>query len=106
MCIMMCLPIVLAGLGWRGDILPIMAIAIGAGALAIVSPTPGGSGAVEAATATLLATQVSSVAMVGAATLVWRSVDYYMEISVGWFMFTRYLAMKPRVSDEPPTTDC
>ena len=98
-CIVLCLPIVLSGLGWHGDLLPIMAIAVGAGALAIVSPTPGGSGAVEAATAALLATQVPSVAMVGAATLVWRSVDYYAEISVGWFMFTRYLAITRRAPE-------
>jgi glycosyltransferase 2 family protein len=92
--IMLCLPIVMYGLGYRGALLPIMAIAIGAGALAIVSPTPGGSGAVEAATAALLATQAPA-ALAGAATLVWRSVDYYAELSVGWIVFTRYLAMKP-----------
>jgi len=91
--IMLCLPIVMYGLGYRGNLLPIMAIAIGAGALAIVSPTPGGSGAVEAATAALLATQAPAH-LAGAATLVWRSVDYYAEISVGWFAFTRYLTVK------------
>ena len=100
-CLVVCLPVIMYGLGWRGDIGPLMATAVGAMALAIVSPTPGGSGAVEAATAALLATQAPA-AMAGAATLLWRGVTYYTEVVAGWLAFTRYLAMNPqRVDDEP-----
>jgi uncharacterized protein (TIRG00374 family) len=106
-CLVVCLPVIMLGLGWRGEILPLLATAVGAMALAIVSPTPGGSGAVEAATAALLATQ-APMAIAGAATLLWRAVTYYTEVIAGWLMFTRYLAMRPRApepaSRELPTS--
>jgi uncharacterized protein (TIRG00374 family) len=94
-CLVVCLPVIMYGLGWRGDLWPMLATAVGAMALAIISPTPGGSGAVEAATAALLATQAPA-AMAGAATLLWRGVTYYAEVLAGWLAFTRYLAMNPR----------
>jgi uncharacterized protein (TIRG00374 family) len=100
-CLVLCLPVIMWGLGWRGDLWPLLATAVGAMALAIVSPTPGGSGAVEAATAALLATQAPA-ALAGAATLLWRGVTYYTEVIAGWLLFTRYLAMKPRVSSAAP----
>ncbi len=100
LCLVVCLPVIMYGLGWRGAVLPLMATAVGAMALAIISPTPGGSGAVEAATAALLATQAPA-AIAGAATLLWRGVTYYTEVFAGWLVFTRYLAMKPRSLDEP-----
>lgn len=89
--LIVCLPVIMYGLGWRGSLLPLLATAVGAMALAIVSPTPGGSGAVEAATAALLATQ-APVAIAGAATLLWRAVTYYTELLAGWALFTHYLA--------------
>lgn len=94
-CLVVCLPVIMYGLGWRGDLLPLMATAVGAMALAIVAPTPGGSGAVEVATAALLSTQAPA-ALAGAATMLWRGVTYYTEVFVGWLVFTRYLAMKPK----------
>jgi uncharacterized protein (TIRG00374 family) len=102
-CIMLCLPVIVYGLapsyGWHGDLLPLLATAIGAMALAIVSPTPGGSGAVEVATTALLATQMPS-GMAGAAALLWRGATYYTELIAGWIAFTRYIAMKPRGAKE------
>ena len=101
-CLVVCLPVVMLGLGWRGDIAPLLATAVGAMALMIVSPTPGGSGAVEVATAALLSTQPGvSGPMAGAATLLWRGVTYYTEVIAGWLLFTRYLATKPRSSEAP-----
>lgn len=97
-CLIVCLPVIIYGLGWRGDLLPLLATAVGAMALAIVSPTPGGSGAVEVATAALLSTQMPAQ-MAGAATLLWRGTTYYTEVIVGWLLFTRYLAMKPRTPE-------
>src|SRR5574340_1198062 len=67
-CLIACLPVIMYGLGWRGQLLPMLATAVGAMALAIVSPTPGGSGAVEAATAALLTTQAPA-AIAGAGML-------------------------------------
>ena len=98
-CLVVCLPVIMLGLGWRGEILPLMATAVGAMALAIISPTPGGSGAVEAATAALLATQAPA-AMAGAATLLWRGVTYYTEVIAGWLAFTRYLALNQSPAEE------
>jgi uncharacterized protein (TIRG00374 family) len=102
-CLVVCLPVIMLGLGWRGDILPLMATAVGAMALAIVSPTPGGSGAVEAATAALLATQAPA-AMAGAATLLWRGVTYYTEVVAGWLVFTRYLGLDTRSAEKTAST--
>ena len=103
-CLVICLPIIMYGLGWRGELLPLMATAIGAMALAIVSPTPGGSGAVEAATVALLATQAPAP-MAAAATMLWRGVTYYAEVLAGWLAFTRYLALKPRPAKTAESLD-
>lgn len=94
-CLVVTLPVIVYGLGWRGTLLPLMATAVVAMSLAIVSPTPGGSGAVEAATAALLAAQTPT-ALAGAATILWRGVTYYTEVLAGWLVFTHYLAVKPR----------
>lgn len=94
-CLVVCLPVIMYGLGWRGDLMPMLATAVGAMALAIVSPTPGGSGAVEVATVALLSTQAPAQ-MAGAATLLWRGTTYYTEVIAGWLLFTRYLAKRPR----------
>jgi glycosyltransferase 2 family protein len=102
-CLIICLPVIMFGLGWRGDIWPLLATAIAAMALAIVSPTPGGSGAVEAATVALLATQAPAP-IAGAASLLWRGVTYYAEVFAGWVAFTRYLTGKPkRLKDDDAT---
>lgn len=103
-CLVVTLPVIMFGLGWRGNLLPLLATAVVAMALAIVSPTPGGSGAVEAATAALLATQAPA-ALAGAATILWRGTTYYTEVLAGWLVFTRYLAVKPRptVGDRTPS---
>jgi glycosyltransferase 2 family protein len=94
-CLIVCLPVVMYGLGSRGPVLPMLATGVGAMALAVVSPTPGGSGAVEGGTAVLLVTQ-APLALAGAATLLWRGVTYYSEMLVGWLVFTRYLARRPK----------
>ncbi len=91
------LPVIMYGLGWRGDIVPLIATAIGAMALAIASPTPGGSGAVEAALVALLATQTSAP-MAAAAALLWRAITYYTELLAGWAVFSHYLVIAPGAS--------
>jgi len=98
LCIVVTLPVIMYGLGWRGDILPLLATAVGAMSLSIASPTPGGSGAVEVATTALLATQ-APVAIAGAATLLWRGITYYTEVLAGWIIFSRYLTMKPKAHE-------
>jgi len=70
-------------------------IALVAMALAVASPTPGGSGAVEAALTALLATQTLA-ATAAAAALLWRGITYYAELLVSWVVFSRYLAARPR----------
>jgi uncharacterized protein (TIRG00374 family) len=100
-CLVVCLPVVMYGLGSRGPVLPMLATGVAAMALAVVSPTPGGSGAVEGGVAVLLVTQ-APVALAGATTLLWRGVYYYSELLVGWFVFTRYLAKRPEAPDELP----
>lgn len=99
-CVVVCLPVVMYGLGWRGPLLPMLATGVGAMALSAVSPTPGGSGAVEGGAAVLLVTQAPP-AIAGAATLLWRGVTYYAELLVGWLVFTRYLARRPKPPDDP-----
>jgi uncharacterized protein (TIRG00374 family) len=102
-CLVVTMPVIMYGLGWRGDIVPLLATAVGAMSLSIASPTPGGSGAVEVATTALLATQ-APVAIAGAATLLWRGITYYTEVLAGWIAFSRYLTMKPRtigIADTP-----
>jgi hypothetical protein len=39
--------------------------------------------------------------------MLWRGVTYYTEVFVGWIVFTRYLAMKPRpvAGTAEPTAD-
>ena len=97
-CLVVTMPVIMYGLGWRGDILPLLATAVGAMSLSIASPTPGGSGAVEVATTALLATQ-APVAIAGAATLLWRGITYYTEVLAGWIVFSRYLTMKPQTAE-------
>jgi glycosyltransferase 2 family protein len=97
-CLVACLPVVMYGLGSRGPVLPMLATGVAAMALAVVSPTPGGSGAVEGGTAVLLVTQAPT-AVAGATTPLWRGVYYYAELLVGWFVFTRYLAKKGEERD-------
>jgi uncharacterized protein (TIRG00374 family) len=95
MCLVIALPVILYGLGWRGDVLPLLAIAVGAMALAVASPTPGGSGAVEAALTALLATQTTAP-VAAAAALLWRGITYYAELVAGWLVFSRYITTKRR----------
>jgi uncharacterized protein (TIRG00374 family) len=87
------LPVIMYGLGWRGDIAPLLATAVGAMALAVASPTPGGSGAVEAALTALLLTQTTAP-MAAAATLLWRGITYYTELIAGWAAFSSYIPTK------------
>lgn len=91
------LPVIMYGLGWRGAIAPLLATAVGAMALSVISPTPGGSGTVEAALTALLATQTTAP-MAAAAALLWRGITYYAELLAGWAVFSRYLARKRPVS--------
>lgn len=94
-CLLAVLPAVLAGLGHRGDFLPIVATVIGVWVLASSAPTPGGAGAVEAgATAALSRFVAPEVA--GAAVLLWRGLTFYLDLVVGWLLFTRYVARGPR----------
>lgn len=92
-CLVAALPVIMYGLGWRGDIWPLMATAVGAMALAVASPTPGGSGTVEAALTALLATQTTPPTAAAAA-LLWRGITYYAELVAGWLALSGYLAMK------------
>ena len=103
-CLVVTMPVIMYGLGWRGDILPLLATAVGAMSLSIASPTPGGSGAVEVATTALLATQ-APVAIAGAATLLWRGITYYTEVLAGWIVFSRYLTMKPPTAEPVDAAD-
>jgi uncharacterized protein (TIRG00374 family) len=90
MALVVTLPVIMYGLGWRGALLPLLATAVGALALGIVSPTPGGSGAVEAALTALLATQTDAPTAAAAA-LLWRGITYYAELLAGWAAFSHYL---------------
>lgn len=100
LCLVTALPVIMYGLGWRGDVGPMLATAVGALALAIVSPSPGGSGAVEAATTALLATQTTAPIAV-AASLLWRGVTYYAEVLAGWLALSRYLAISNTKTPAP-----
>ena len=95
LCMASALPVIVYGLGWRGDALPLLAIAVGGMVLSIASPTPGGSGTVEAGTTALLAT-LTTAPIAGAAAILWRVTTYYSEVLVGGVFFLRYLAMTPR----------
>ena len=101
-CLVVTMPVIMYGLGWRGALVPLLATAVGAMSLSIASPTPGGSGAVEAATSALLATQ-SPIAIAGATTLLWRGITYYTEVFAGWLIFSRYLTMRPRTFEPTDT---
>ncbi|MDO8914668.1 MAG: lysylphosphatidylglycerol synthase transmembrane domain-containing protein, partial [Coriobacteriia bacterium] len=90
-CLLAILPVVLAGLGWRGDPVPILVTVLGVWALASASPTPGGSGAVEAAMTAVLSRLVP-LETAGAAALLWRGTTFYFDLLVGWVLFSRYLA--------------
>ena len=90
-CLAAVLLVVMYGLGWRGDAVAVIAVAVAAMVLTIAAPTPGGSGAVEAAMAALLAT-LTTAPIAGAAALLWRAVTFYGEMLVGWFVFSRYVA--------------
>lgn len=94
-CVIAVLPVIMYGLGWRGDVLATLATGVGAMVLAVASPTPGGSGTVEAGMTALLAT-VAPVPVAGAATLLWRGITFYSEVVVGWVVFSRYLAQGER----------
>jgi uncharacterized protein (TIRG00374 family) len=90
-CLLAILPVTLMGLGWRGEVLPVLATVVGVWVLASASPTPGGSGAVETALTVALST-FAPLAVAGAAALLWRGVTFYMDLIAGWVLFTRYLA--------------
>lgn len=90
MALVVTLPVIMYGLGWRGALLPLLATAVGALALGIVSPTPGGSGAVEAALTALLSTQTDAPTAAAAA-LLWRGITYYGELLAGWAAFSHYI---------------
>jgi uncharacterized protein (TIRG00374 family) len=94
-CLAGALLVVLYGLGWRGDVVAAAAIGVAAMVLTIASPTPGGSGAVEAVLTALLAT-MTAAPIAGAAALLWRVVTFYLEVLVGWALFSRYLARPTR----------
>jgi uncharacterized protein (TIRG00374 family) len=90
-CLLCILPVIMSGLGWRGEVLPVLATVVGVWALASGSPTPGGSGAVDAAMAAALSA-FTLPATAGAAALVWRGVTFYFDLFVGWVLFSGYLA--------------
>lgn len=91
MALVVTLPVIMYGLGWRGALLPLLATGVGALALGIVSPTPGGSGVAEAALTALLATQTDAPTAAATA-LLWRGVTYYLEVLAGWAALSSYLA--------------
>jgi uncharacterized protein (TIRG00374 family) len=90
-CQLAVLPVVMYGLGYRGDIVPLLATAVGAMVIAVASPTPGGSGTVEAGMTALLST-VAPVPTAAASAILWRGITYYSELFVGWAAFSSYLA--------------
>ncbi len=90
-CLLAVMPVLLAGLGWHGDVLPVLATLLGVWVLASASPTPGGSGAVEAGMTAALS-QFAPLAVAGAAALLWRGMTFYFDLLVGWALFSRYLA--------------
>lgn len=94
-CLLAILPIYLVGLGWRGDLLPVLVTVVAVWALASGSPTPGGSGTVEAAMAAALSAQ-APVRIAGAAALLWRGTTFYVDLFVGWVIFARYLTADPK----------
>ena len=94
LCLLAILPVLMTGLGWRGDFLPVIVTVVGVQALASGSPTPGGSGAVEVAmTAALSGLATAPVA--GAAALLWRGITFYFDLLAGWVLLARYVAKAP-----------
>lgn len=94
-CVIAVLPVILWGLGWRGDVLAALATGVGAMFLAIASPTPGGSGTVEAGM-TLLLSGVAPASTATAAVLLWRGITFYTEVLAGWLVFSRYITRRGR----------
>ncbi len=92
-CLAAVLLVIMYGLGWRGDPVAVVAVAIAAMVVAVASPTPGGSGAVEPAMTALLAT-ITTAPVAGAAALLWRALTFYVEMLVGWLAFSRYVARR------------
>lgn len=92
-CLLAILPVVLVGLGWRGDPLPVLVTVLGVWALASASPTPGGSGTVEAAMTAALS-RIVPLETAGAAALLWRGVTFYFDLLISWVLFSRYLAKR------------
>ncbi|HEX9092379.1 MAG TPA: flippase-like domain-containing protein, partial [Coriobacteriia bacterium] len=92
-CLVAIVPVIMAGLGWTGDPVPVMLSVVGVWALASASPTPGGTGAADAAMAAVLSA-FAPVTVAGAAALLWRGVTFYFELFVGWVLFSRYLGRR------------
>jgi len=90
-CLLAILPVLLAGLGWRGDVAPVLLTVIAVWAVASASPTPGGSGAVEAAM-TLALSRLTPLETAGAAALLWRGLTFYFDMVAGWLLFSWLLA--------------
>ena len=90
-CLLAILPVIVAGLGWRGDWAIVVGIVLAVQALSSASPTPGGSGTTEAALTAALA-RVAPAAAAGTAALLWRGITFYLGLVVGWAFFTRRLA--------------
>jgi uncharacterized protein (TIRG00374 family) len=93
-CLLAILPVIMVGLGWRGALLPVHATVVGVWALASASPTQGGSGTVEAAMTAALS-RIVPLPIAGAAALLWRGTTFYLELVVGWALFSRYVVYTP-----------
>ena len=92
-CLLSMLPVLLLGLGWRGDVVPVVLTVVGVWAVASASPTPGGSGAVEA-TMTAALSRIVPLETAGAAALLWRGMTFYFDLLLGWAFFSWLLAAK------------
>lgn len=79
-------PVLLLGMGWRGDVGPVLLATLVVGVVGSSAPTPGGSGAAEAALAALLHASVPTF-LLGAAVILWRLLTFYAEASVGALLF-------------------
>jgi len=92
-CLLAILPVLLVGLGWSGDVAPVLLTVVGVWAVASASPTPGGSGAVEA-TMTAALSRLVPLGTAGAAALLWRGITFYFDLLAGWALFSWLLARK------------
>jgi uncharacterized protein (TIRG00374 family) len=99
-CLLAILPVLLLGLGWRGDVVPVLLTVLGVWAVASASPTPGGSGAVEA-TMTAALSRLAPIGTAGAAALLWRGITFYFDLVIGWMLFSWLLSRK-RGSEADP----